>query len=623
MPLVNAGNPINRCRTLAFLTSWLIFWASCGPPIRESLPAFFFIDEVPGTGERFRRADLPSLREDGHQSAAITLGDETRRALTPFLPSKLTFAAQIPPKAVLHFAIAVATLGKPRQWTPVEFRVAVNTGSGEQTCFKEIVGLPQRNHWLDRTVDLADWSGKNVQITFEVISGAAGSSTPPNTSSFPLWGNPVLFSTQSRSARPPLILISIDCLRADHMGLYGYRRETTPRIDEFARDSAVFAAAYSASSWTLPSHMSMLTGLTPSFHAASRTQKPAPSVPYLPAILSEAGYEVIGVVSGAYLSPDFGFERGFHIYRVLHRPRASETVDEAIELLKRAQGRELFLFLHLIDPHWRYLPPGDFIERFGPAPPDLDKLLNKVIRREPPSSQEEVEQLKTLYDGEIAYVDQEIGRLFDWLKAMGLYESALIVVTSDHGEAFYEHAYWQHSDTLYEEMTRIPLIVKRPRSSAGARVETPVSQIEIFHTILEEARLPQPTRGMSLNRYLQDAKAAYDGRIISETAWWSPDRTRMKVAFRHKDMKYIATFAGRADDPLSIDAMLQEELYDLATDPQEKDNLETSRHMKDFRRELRAHLEEARKFRAERHKGGAVVMDELVKERLRSLGYIQ
>ena len=403
-------NPSNSLRAVALLP-WFIFSYGCGGADERPFPPLFLVEWVPSdVSYGVARADLLALREKGVPSAPVTLYDDTRRALTPPLPSRLSFVAELPPQPVLQFAISVATLGKLERWSPVRFRITVKSGRGEEVTFRETIELRQRNQWLDRTVDLAAWSETEAQLILEVQTDDDPAMNDPV---FPLWGNPVVFSKHNPIERPPIILISIDCLRPDHMGLYGYHRNTTPTIDAFADEAVVFMDASAASSWTLPSHMSLLTGLTPSFHAVSRQRKLARSVAYLPELLSKAGYEVNAVVSGAYLSPNFGFERGFHRYRVLKRPRASQTIDETLTLLERAKERDLFLFLHLIDPHWRYLPPQDFVDRFGPRPPNLDALLNKIIEREPPSSPEDIEQLRNLYDGEIAYVDQELGRLFD------------------------------------------------------------------------------------------------------------------------------------------------------------------------------------------------------------------
>ncbi len=167
------------------------------------------------------------------------------------------------------------------------------------------------------------------------------------------------------------------------------------------------------------------------------------------------------MVTGAYLSQSFGFERGFRVYRFLNDPGAETTIDAALELLRRARGRSQFLWVHLFDPHWPYLPPKNLMERFGPRPADLSGLLQNVSRQhEPPANGEAVQRAIDLYDAEILYTDRELGRLLDELESTGLYDRSLILVVGDHGEAFHEHGLWQHTLTLYDEMIRIPLIVK-------------------------------------------------------------------------------------------------------------------------------------------------------------------
>jgi arylsulfatase A-like enzyme len=626
--LTNHGRVSTLGRTWTLL--WVVLLASCIDGNPQRLPPTFFVERVPSSSpDSVPRAGLAALYEQGIPSASVTLNADTRRALTPPLPSRLTFAVNIPPEAALDFSFAVATEGTPERWPAVRFRVALNDGGGEKTVFQETAELSQRNRWLDRTLDLVGWEGREARILFEIAIEDSPDSPDSEVTLGPyyvMWGNPILYSREHRRARPQVILISVDCLRADHMKLYGYERDTTPHLDSFSMDSVVFEAASSASSWTLPAHMSMLTGLTPSFHAVSRERKLATSIAYLPQILSAAGYESDGVVSGAYLSPSFGFERGFHNYRVLSEPRAGEVVDETLGLLARTEGRDFFFFVHLFDPHWRYLPPEDFVERFGPRPPELDALLNKVIDRQPPAGPEDIERLKNLYDGEVSHVDRELGRLLDGLRARGLYDDALIIVTSDHGEAFYEHGHWQHSETLYQEMIRVPLIVKWPIDTVArsARITEPVSLVDIFPTILEAAHVPSgDSQGQSLARYLETTQQARSGITVSEVIWWSSEETGKKIAMRSRDLKYIATFRGEPGDDLAIGEMVQEELYDLTADPEEKNNLETSHDMAAFRKELHAHLEQARRFRAEQDNGGTVVVDESIREQLKALGYIQ
>ena len=327
----------------------------CGKSSPGAPPPFFFAKQINNTEKNFDRNLFRSFRKDGPLSAPLTLNGVTRLSLSPPLPSRLTFTVEVPSEPVFQFSIGVSTLGEEVLARPVDFVIHVNSEGDETVCFKETIRRAQPNTWLDRTVALTPWSGKTVRLTFETsmrgktIAGASGSLLPA-------WGSPVLASARNGPQRAPVVLISVDCLRADHVSAYGYSRNTTPSIDRLAAHGMIFENAVSVSSWTLPTHMSMLTGLMPSFHGASRSHKLSNSVPFLPEMLSEAGYETLGVVSGAYLSQTFGFERGFDIYQVLIGQRASDVVDAALELSRRALTRDQFLFLHFFDAHWPYLP---------------------------------------------------------------------------------------------------------------------------------------------------------------------------------------------------------------------------------------------------------------------------
>ena len=453
-----------------------------------------------------------------------------------------------------------------------------------------------------------------------------------------------------QSERPNVILISIDCLRSDHLWTYGYSRNTTPSIDVFAEDGVVFETAVSTSSWTLPTHMSMLTGLPPSIHGATKTRMLHESVPYLPVLLAESGYRVDALVSVPTLSQEYGFDRGFHSYRFYFNPGASHTVDAAIDLLGKGDRQSHFLFLHLIDVHWPYALPKEFRERFGERPPDISDLLKQIRKCVPPSGQAEIDHAVNLYDGAIAYVDRELGRFLDHVKAEGLYDSALIILTADHGEAFYEHGYWKHTQTLYEEMVRVPLIVKWPVESPTGRVHNLVNQVDIFPTVLGAVGLESETTwARDLRRYVDglDTKRS----VVSEVSWKALE-TRpalFKVAFRNEQFKYVATLEGPALEELDVDGIRDEELYDLRSDPGETVNLvpgsvgepstrpqaRSSRRatrgggvpaalmedLRSFRKDLQAYLAEARLLRSTR-RGQEVVVDKLLRERLETLGYV-
>jgi len=372
----------------------------------------------------------------------------------------------------------------------------------------------------------------------------------------------------------------------------------------------------------------MLTGLLPSFHGATKERKLAPSIPYLPEILAANGYHSSGVATWIYLSQIFGFERGFHIYKVLddEATRADTVVDAGLELIHRAKDQNQFLFLHVLDAHAPYLPTRDFMERFGPRPKDISDLYDRIMKTGKPASDEDTGALIRLYDAEIAYTDRALGRLFRELKTLGLYEKSLIVLTADHGEAFFEHGHWQHTETLYEEIVRVPLIVKWPEPSPRTRVEDLVSLIDIFPTVLQAAGLsPTTTSAVNLGRYVGEGKEpSASPMAVSEVGSWSPNGTSMKISFRTEELKYMATLVGPPGEGVSLSQLRQEELYDLAKDPGERQNLllDSPGDAEAFRRRMETFLEKAERVREERL-GQTVVLDEAVKERLRSLGYVE
>ena len=603
----------------------LVFSFGCLPS-SDNNAAFFFTDHVGRAEADYDRDRFLSVRKDGLLSAPITLQAETRISLTPPLPSRLSFTVQLPQQPILRYAIAVKTLGDPDDWAAVEFRLSVTGGAEMRTVFVEGVDRSRPNRWMDRQVDLAPWSGQNVRLTFETKLRPPANRDPGTLERIlPLWGNPVLVGAKRAGERPNLVLISVDCLRADHVGTYGYHRETTPNIDKLAADGVVFETAISTSSWTIPAHMSMFTGLLPSFHGVTKIHKLDGAIPYLPELLARSGYHTSGVASWVYLSQAFGFERGFHIYEALVREetRANEVVDVAIEQARRGEPQSQFLFLHLFDPHAPYLPKRELLDRFGPRPADISDLHDEILRAGAAANEVKTKELVQLYDSEIAYVDKELGRFFDELKAMGLYHRSLIMLTADHGEAFYEHDHWQHTESLYEEIVRVPLIVKWPQPSPKGRVKEPVSQVDIFASLLEVAGIPPPpTSARDLARFVREKARASDLEpAISEVTWSSPNNETAKISFRTGERKYIATLSRSAGGE-GVSRLVEEELYDLVNDPRETRNLlpEAATDAGSFRRQMWTFLDKAKRSR-EGRRSQPVELDEATRERLRALGY--
>ena len=612
-------------RVFAVSVGIIIAASSCTETTVERYSPFYLVNEVDLSRSAFDRVQFESFRKGGLLTTAITFGGETRLSLAPPLPSKLPFTVRVPPEAVLRFGIGISPIGDAARWPPIAFVITVRSSRGEEELFSERLTHAQAEQWFDYELDLGRWEGELIELTLDTKLARATNRIPWTARAvLPLWSNPVLSTPLHQSPRPNLIVISIDCLRADHVGTYGYSRPTTPEIDRLASDGVVYEVAVSTSSWTLPTHMSMFTGRLPSFHGVvDRWSKLDRSVVYGPELLAEAGYEVNGISSWYFTSQLYGFERGFHLYRFLKTPTASTVVSEAIDLIRSAKGRDQFLFVHILDPHHPYLPPEEFRAHFGEPPEDISGVV-ELPTGIAPESAEQTQQVVDLYDGEVAYVDREVGRLLRELEARDIYESSLIILTSDHGEAFYEHGQWQHGETLYEEATRIPLIVKWPGNTPTGRVTTPVSQVDIFPTLLDVAGLDVPRAGpVHLKQPLEDEGSAGSPRsIVSEITWapvvggtWPPVGIGKRVAIRSGGFKYIATLGAESDD------VVEEELYDLSEDPSEKNDLTEAEHprLALFRSELRRFVTETR---GAAPRGERVILDDETKERLRSLGYI-
>jgi hypothetical protein len=224
----------------------LVGLLGCGQEADTPYLPYDFVDHIDSARAELNEHRFRSFRPYGRLSSQVTLGLETRKALVPPIPSAFGFDVDVPADPVLRFAIAVSTLGQPNLPVPVAFRVRVEDGEDTSLVFDGAVRRRKPNVWLDQEVDLTPWSGSRVRLVFETSSSKAPDDA--NVTLLPYWGNPVLSSRSETVNRPNLILISRECIRADHLGVYGYERATTPRIDDFAADAVVFETATSASS---------------------------------------------------------------------------------------------------------------------------------------------------------------------------------------------------------------------------------------------------------------------------------------------------------------------------------------------------------------------------------------
>jgi len=322
--------------------------------------------------------------------------------------------------------------------------------------------------------------------------------------------------------RHNVVLISIDTLRADHLGCYGYPRNTTPRVDAFRRDAILFEQAVAQAPSTLPSHASIFTSLLPSHHGASVANSSGvdPGAVTLTEILKREGYETASFNGGIQLDPLYGLARGFDTYvsarpsvasaEVLVDPvdRFDHAVTKAMEWMRDRKAEPFFLFLHTYETHHPYTPDPALLALMDPdyegsMPDDIEvDLLKRINHGEIEIDDADLEHVIAAYDAELRSVDAAFGKLVDFLRQEGLYDDAVVLVTSDHGEEFGEHGFvgW-HSHSLYDELLRVPLLVKLPGSRGGGRsVAAQVRGIDLAPTILDELGLtiPESFEGKSL-----------------------------------------------------------------------------------------------------------------------------
>jgi arylsulfatase A-like enzyme len=373
-------------------------------------------------------------------------------------------------------------------------------------------------------------------------------------------------------AEPPaprsVLLIVVDTLRADHLGVYGYARPTTPRLDRFAAAGVVFDRAFSTSSWTVPAIASLLTGLPPSAHGGGFEVEGAEHLWQRTAVnegvvtltqrLRRRGYRTVALLSNPFLHPRFGLRRGFEDYHLYKREQGADyAVDVALEWIGRRGDEPFFMLLHFLEPHAPYAPPAPHRGRFTG-----DRELRPIepLRRRRERAEEYTEadrrHLVGVYDEEIVALDERLGRLFEGLGER--WNDTLVVFTSDHGEELLDHGSFDHGHTLMQELLHVPLVVWSPRLEAR-RVDTPVSLADVTPTILEALglsapELDAPGSGVSLWALAGGATAAARRDLLAEgLLFGGPAEALVRWPY-----KLVV-------DPSGGDR----QLFDLATDPTE------------------------------------------------------
>lgn len=373
-----------------------------------------------------------------------------------------------------------------------------------------------------------------------------------------------------------IILITIDTIRADHFGVYGYSRETTPYMDNFAKTGVLFKNCYAQGSWTVPSMVSLFTSLSPLTHKIihgiakvsetasgknDRSQELAvfyqevldPSYRTLTEVMAESGFKTAGFTTNGHLVKKQGFAQGFQYYNEdsCLWGRADCINQQVFPWLEENMNNKFFLWIHYFDPHADhgrddrlYDPPGPYDEIFPWK-----------------GEQKGIEQSLALYDGEIRFTDDKVKELIDKVASLGLMSKSVVIITADHGDEFRDHNGWGHSKTVYNELIHAPLMIHFPGNKyAGTAVVTNVRSIDIMPTILDisGAELPQEAQGRSLLPAISGQEIA-QLPAYSETRRWENIDKRTLIDGK---LKLIADYRSG-----------ENELYDLTDDPGEKKNI--------------------------------------------------
>ena len=391
-----------------------------------------------------------------------------------------------------------------------------------------------------------------------------------------------------------VILISIDTCRADHLGCYGFHRPTTPVIDEIAAQGILFKRARTPVPLTLPAHCSMLTGTFPPYHQVRSNfdSKLNESHVTLAEILREKGFTTGAIISAYVLDKKFGTNQGFNNYQdqfghltdpdsPLER-KAEQASQMAREFLTKHQKQPFFLFLHYFDPHDDYEPPEPFATRYA----------------------------DDLYSGEIAYTDQNIGKVIDHLKNLGLFDSTLLVIVGDHGEALGEHEESTHGYYIYQSTIHVPFIIRTPGMTKPRKVDQTVSLVDVVPTILGYLDIPIPEhiQGVDLSNYSQVQNSAdSDREVYTESLMPTKYGCNPLLGVVSNRWSYIHTN--------------HSELYDLQQDPLELNNL--AQELNQRVRLMNSHLEEmVAQLPGAKSLDNQIELDAESRRRLESIGYV-
>jgi arylsulfatase A-like enzyme len=564
--------------------------------------------------------------------------EEYRNTLYVRSPSKVTFEVSVPKEAQLHFGMGIT-----EKHMPATFRVSVESKELNETT------VTDADTWVDKTVDLSAYGGRNVKITFETSAAKAGEVA--------LWANPLL-TIKARRDRPNVLLYMIDTERADHNSLYGYARETTPFLKKLGEQGLVFEDCQVQATWTKPSVASLLTSLYSFTHGIIQDYDTIPKgATTLAEQLRAAGYVTAGIIANPFAGRLSGLQRGFDYvseWAVIQRYRKdaedrgtdSAAVNKIVfPWLEQHRDEPFFLYAHTTDPHAPYRPPAGFEEKFA-NPRDTTQFNNTykslvdkrsygggvvvsraLCRRDGVNPDKFIQEAIDRYDGEILHNDRSLEQLVNKLKQLGILDNTLIVVVSDHGEEFWEHGWTAHGHSLYQELTHGVFVMWNPKLiPTPRRVTETVQLIDVMPTVLDllSLKVPNVVQGQSLvpfarGQHFQRRGPVMTSRYASPHAHGMvPENATDTVALLDTNWKLVYRDKGKSVGLNKV------ELYDRRTDRGETNNV-AAQHPQDVDRmmtEIGKWLDAEKQIRTILGRGTKATMDQQTLDQLRSLGYL-
>jgi arylsulfatase A-like enzyme len=542
-------------------------------------PPIVRVDVTPNFGQ-VRKEDPEAEIAEWRRKKGVVLGDlRASHAVAPGAEILLPLPAGGTGKRTLATAFAARRRAGTERTGDASITVEVEQ-KGSWRSILEYQGpiAPLLEGWVESRAEIADAAalGPGARVRASVTNA-------PEPESIELLVEPVRALERRTDERWNVFVFSVDTLRADHLGCYGYARATSPHVDAIAKEGVLFEHVVAPAPWTLPSYGSFFTGCSPALHRAGvNTEKEErfghdedatkkelealrSDLPTLAETLASAGYATAGFQANSFLRAKNGLARGFDRY-VFYQYRSDFGAELAMRWIEDHRSRPWFCFLHVMDVHQPYSPPPPYDRKFSERsfeevadyPPNIEALRAK----EPDAATRKL--LVDEYDGAIASVDDRIGQVLDKLRALGELDRTLVVIHSDHGEEFWEHGGYEHGHAEHEEILHVPLVLRMPgKLPKGARIAPRVRGIDVMPTVIAllGIRTPPGIEGKSLLP-LVEGKSETPRECISEATLHGP-----------REIKALTSGSER----LSLAGTVPGVLYDLGADPGETKDLRAER----------------------------------------------